>query len=116
MDAIAARDESEKRDPTWTKTEWDAFWRIGQITEIAEPGFWNRVKIAREEGLLEAILADQAQVVQERAKVAIAALSERIRLQYRPIQFLPAKSGGVFLAAHLAREDLSGEETGKDRP
>jgi hypothetical protein len=35
-----------------TDDEWRAFWLLGQIKEIASPGFAHRVKIAREEGLL----------------------------------------------------------------
>ena len=67
-----------------TSEELAAFWKIGQIKEIIAPGFAYRVNLAREEGLLDAILAGQTEEVRERASKSIAALSVRVRWRYPP--------------------------------
>ena len=60
----------------------EAFWTIGQIRLILEPGFAYRVKLAHEEGLLDAILAGREEEVLECGSRLISALSARVHWRY----------------------------------
>jgi hypothetical protein len=64
--------------PHCTEEEWQAYWRIGQIKEIASLGFARRLTIAREEGLLAPLLAGDSDKVASLASECIALLSVRI--------------------------------------
>lgn len=68
--------------PRCSDEEWRAFWRIGQIREIAEPGFARRLEIAREEGLLALLLAGDRDGVERVASECIESLSAQIRWVY----------------------------------
>jgi hypothetical protein len=65
--------------------EWTAFWKMGQIREIASPGFAGRVVLAHEEGLLSLILAGDLESVEKRASELLTILSAQIHSEYRPI-------------------------------
>ena len=69
----------EEQSPRCTEAEWRAFYKIGQIREIASPGFADRVALAHEEGLLGPMLEGDQAAVQRRASQCIAALSAQIR-------------------------------------
>src|ERR1700730_11510789 len=64
--------------------EWRAYWRIGQIREIASPGFARRLEIAHEEGLLAPLLAGDSDKVARVASECIESLSAQIRWVYPP--------------------------------
>jgi hypothetical protein len=64
--------------PPATDAEWEAYWIIGQIKEIASPGFAHRLEIAREEGLLEPLLAGDLDRVAQLASERIKFLSAQI--------------------------------------
>jgi hypothetical protein len=46
---------------------WRAFFSIGDVEEIASPGFGRRVRIARELGLLDKLLQDDQEALSEYA-------------------------------------------------
>lgn len=67
------------KDKSSTPEEWTAFWKMGQIREIASPGFANRVALAREVGLLAPMLAGDSEAVAKRASELLATLSDQIQ-------------------------------------
>ena len=77
---------SDDRAQECTPEEWYAFWKIGQIREIASPGFAYRANLARELGLLDAILAGQEEEARQHALEWIAVLSAQIRWVYPTVQ------------------------------
>jgi hypothetical protein len=46
---------------------WRAFFSIGDVEEIASPGFGRRVRIAQELGLLDKLLGDDQEALLEYA-------------------------------------------------
>ena len=70
--------------PRCSDEEWQAYWRIGQIREIASPGFVRRLEIAREEGLLIPLLAGDLGTAEILASECIKSLSGQIHWVYPP--------------------------------
>ena len=52
--------------------------RMGDLHEIASPGFRRRVKLAREQGLLDAVLADDQEAVMERTSQLLSELAAQM--------------------------------------
>jgi hypothetical protein len=73
--------------------EWRAYWRIGQIREIASPGFAYRVNLARELGLLAPLLAGDSDKVATVASECIESLSAQIHWVYQQPSPEPSRSG-----------------------
>ena len=69
---------------TATLEEWAAYWKMGQIREIASPGFADRVALAREVGLLAPMLEGDSAEVAKRVSELLATLAAQIRSQYQP--------------------------------
>lgn len=69
-----------------SKEEWAAFVRIGDLEEIASPRFARLAKLARDEGLLEAMLVNDSEEVVRRVSELSTYLAALIRSQYQPTQ------------------------------
>jgi hypothetical protein len=65
-----------------TPEEWAAFWKIGQLMGIASPEFAGRVNLAREVGLLDALLQGDLETAERLASEAIAILSGQIHSEH----------------------------------
>ena len=86
MDITTTQSPRAEPPPTRSEVEWRAFWTIGQIKEIASPGFADRVALAHAEGLLAPMPAGDQGAVQTRASECIAALSAQIRWVYPQVR------------------------------
>src|SRR3954463_3626647 len=86
--------------PRCTDEEWRAFWRIGQIKEIASPGFARRLNLAREEGLLAPLLAGDSDTVARLASECIESLSEQICWVYPQPSSAPSHSADERVPAN----------------
>jgi hypothetical protein len=75
--------DNDSSDARCTHEEWTAFWKIGQIRGIASLEFAGRVSLARELGLLDALLQGDLAMAEKLASEAISTLSAQIRSQYQ---------------------------------
>jgi len=71
----------------WTPERWSAFFTIGEVQMIATPGFARRARLAREQGLLDSVLADDRQELLGRASELISRLAAQIHPEYQPSLF-----------------------------
>lgn len=84
--ATASPENSPASGPVCSDDEWRAFVKMGQIREILAPRFAYLVSLARAEGLLNGLLADDPEAVQRLGSELMDTLAAQIHSQYQTSQ------------------------------